>query len=210
MKHTIDELISIAYQYFPRGMLGDEPGYDRSQELEKQRTAVEQARAGYRVWRALLCKIEARFPEERFPGVSVQDLSMGLLAKSSDPDDRCFAAYLWLPTREAEEDSHNLLFRVSFVVPYYSISSSAVVYARTYYTKMEIGHGGLENKDSVEFSPDEVPFSTGVAEEIRNAFPEHEIMPAAVGNTIVPEIRVGGHFFGEATIFDALFSDHWR
>jgi hypothetical protein len=75
---------------------------------------------------------------------------------------------------------------------------------------MELGHGALENKDSAELSADEVPFSTGIAEEIRSAFPEHEIMPAAVGNTIVPEIRVGGHFFGEATIFDALFSDHWR
>jgi hypothetical protein len=210
MKHTTDELISIAYQYFPRGMLGDEPGYDQSQELERQRTAVARARAGYRVWRSLLRKIEERFPEERFPGVSVQDLSMGLLAESNEPEDRCFAAYLWLPTREAEEHSHNLLFRVSFVVPYYSINSSAVVHTGTYYTKMELGHGALENKDSAELSADEVPFSTGIAEEIRSAFPEHEIMPAAVGNTIVPEIRVGGHFFGEATIFDALFSDHWR
>lgn len=210
MKHTIDELISVAYQYFPRGMRGDEPGYDQSRELENQRAAAARARADYRIWRSTLRKIEERFPEERFAGVSVQDLSMGLLAETNDPDDRCFAAYLWLPICDAGEHSHNLLFRVSFVAPYYSINSSTVVYSSTYYTKMELGHDSLESKDSHDLSSAEVPFGTGIVEAIQIAFPGHELMPASVGSTIVPEIRVGGHFFGEATIFDALFSDHWR
>lgn len=210
MKHTIEQLKTAAYELFPKDMQGDEPGYAETLELKNQRRATAQARVSYAVWRSVLRALEEAYPEKQFPGVSVQDLSMGLLAEHGDADDRCFAANLWLPTRGADEHAHYILFRVSFVVPYFSIQSTSMKYTDMYYATMRLAPGAVRAHDSPVLSDDELPFGRKIEDAIRAAFPGYEAMSASVGNTIVPDIVVGGHFFGEATLFDALFSVHWR
>lgn len=210
MKHAIEQLMTAAYELFPKGMQGDEPGYADTPEVKNQRRVTAQARVSYTAWRSVLRALEETYPEAQFPGVSVQDLSMGLLAEHGDADDRCFAANLWLPTRDTEEHAHYILFRVSFVVPYFSIQSTSLKYTDLYYTTMRLAPGAVRAHDSPVLSPDELSFGLKIEEAIQGAFPGYEAMSATIGNTIVPDIVVGGHFFGEATLFDALFSVHWR
>ncbi|MFO0589883.1 MAG: hypothetical protein U0441_20245 [Polyangiaceae bacterium] len=210
MNHTIEQLMTAAYELFPKGMQGDEPGYADTPEVKNQRRATAKARASHAAWRSVLRALEETYPEKQFPGVSVQNLSMGLLAEHGDADDRCFAANLWLPTRGTDEHAHYILFRVSFVVPYFSIHSTSLKYTDVYFTTMRLAPGALRAYDSPMLSEDELPFGRKIDEAIRAAFPGYEAMSTSVGNTIVPDIVVGGHFFGEATLFDALFSVHWR
>src|SRR4051812_12233032 len=101
MKHTIEELTAIAYQYFPRGMWGHEPEYARTAEHRRQQEAHAAASAQYGVWRDMLRRIEARLPPDRSPDMYVQNLSLALQSPTVEASDRAYCAYLWLPVREA-------------------------------------------------------------------------------------------------------------
>lgn len=206
MNHTVQELIHIARRYFPP-MLAGEPGYDETPEARRRRIASAGARALYPTWTDMLRRIEARFPKDRHPAVLVQNLCMGFLAP--DPlDDRCFSARLGLPVREAVETGHDLTFRVSFVVPYYSIRSTSRVRSQAYYVRMGGGEN-VELRETYDLAPDELPYTAVLGEEIVAAFPGHERMPPEVGSTIVPGVQVGAQMPGAATLYDCLFSDAW-
>lgn len=193
MKHTTEQLIAIAHQYFPRGMEELAPDYDQTPEIQRQRVARMHASAHYDAYRTVLRRIE-----ERFPGVAVENRSYALQSPAGSGLDRCFDGLLDLPLRRSEERRHSLQFLISFVVPYYVIYSLHGV---------PCGPMTPKRARSFELSSDELPFAKAIAEEIEAAFPGHERMPEDIATTVVPEVTV--HPAALAMIIACLFSDDW-
>lgn len=234
MKHSIRELIATAHEYFPRGIARDDPRYEQTPEVLHQKAARVPVSAQYNRWRAMLQRLEARFPEDQFPGVDIQNNSLFLQGASvGTPWDRCFTGALGLPPRTPDETHHALEFLVSFVVPCYIVCSSCLVEDRAPFppirsrlffegdTCLVVPIGADEpdieppskkrfkRQARFDLSPDELPFAKAIAEEIEATFPGHEPIPPEVGLTVVPEVQAGNKLFGEATIFTCLFSDNW-
>jgi hypothetical protein len=58
-----------------------------------------------------------------------------------------------------------------------------------------------------DFAPEVQPFMTSITQEIETTY-GYEPMPPEVGRVIVPAVETGGRLFGEATLYDCLFSEH--
>lgn len=174
MNHTTQDLLDIARLYFPRISPSD-PGYDQTPEAQRQRDAYAKAIAQNATWKALLRGIEAQMPT----GVTVQNLSLFIGSPASWDLDRCFSAYVHLPSRR-------LTLRVSFVVPYFTIRD-------------EVG----------DVTGDEEPAAMAIEAAVPVFFPGYEAMPGHVGSVVVPGVQVGPREPGEATLFDCLFSHTW-
>lgn len=203
MQHSNKELIDIVYSYFPRGLQGDEPHYKQTPEYLRRMEVRIPASAKFRDWCAMLARLKARFPEG-LRDVGVQNGSPFLASPGAATLDRCFTGALWLPARTSRETHHELEFLVSFVVPYYVVYSSCMVpLAKPFGTR------DAEPQISFDYSPDEIPFTEAIKEEILRTFPDYEPMPPEVGKTIVPDVIGGGNLYGESTIYGCLFSDNW-
>jgi hypothetical protein len=207
MKHSTQELIATAYEYYPQEIPRGDPRYDQTPEVLRQREARVLAVARYKDWRPLLRRLMARFPEEQFPGVIVQNNSLELEAITSELMwNRCLAGFLWHPVHTSKESHLSLVFLVSFVVPYYTIYSERHVFNGQLTPK---GNPATNIKRSFDLSPEELPFAEAIEEEIRTTFPGHEPILPEVGLTVVPNVQAGNKWFGESTIFTCLFSDLW-
>lgn len=197
MKHTVPELLEIAYTYFPRVPQEEEratPEYQRRLEAHRRAGAGE----SYEAWRVMLRRLRVRLNEAENPDIEVRNQSTRLLAPDDAPLDRCYCGCVYLPSRRPEEVSHRVSFRVSFVVPYYYIYSIHQVTTP----------GDFEYRISFSFSEDEVPFAQAVEEEIRQSYPGHEPMGPDVGLIVVPDVATTYQQPGEATIYDCLFTDY--
>jgi hypothetical protein len=204
MKHTIPELIAIAYRYFPRGKRRSDPEYKHTPEFARQMEARVPASARFRDWRALLHRIQERFPPERFPDLNVENGSLFLQLPDASTIDRCFTGTITIPVHGLWEESAKIEFLVSFVVPYYTIYRSSL-----YYVEGLTGPQELEGRFSFDFTAEEAPLVEAIEQEIRADFPDHELMPPQVGTTLVPEVEGGNELYGRATIFGCLLSDEW-
>lgn len=204
MKHSVAELVDIAYQYFPRGMQGDEPGYNQTPEARRRIEARVGASARFGEWVGMLRRLEQRFAAFQAPELIVHNGSHFLASPGASHLDRCFTGAVSLPVRADWEEVHKVQFLVSFVVPYYTVYSIS-------FPRVAKPEGGLEPgpQISFDFSPDEVPFVKAIEEEVSRTFPGHEPMPPEVGKTIVPDVIGGGNLYGESTIYGCLFSDDW-
>jgi hypothetical protein len=206
MKHSTQELIATAYEYYPRGMPDGDPRYDQTPEVLRQKAARVPASARYEDWRIMLRRLSVRFPEEQFPGVMVDNLSLFLQVPTASDFDRCYTGEIWLPVRSVKEKHHDLEFLVSFVVPYYTIYSECQLFNGRLSPK---GKPDVDIEKSFALCPDELPFAKAIEEEIRTTFPDHEPILPEVGLTVVPNVQAGNKWFGESTIFTCLFSDRW-
>ena len=207
MKHSTEELIATAYEYYPQEIPRADPRYDQTPEVARQREARVRAIARYEDWRSMLRRLAARFPEEQFPGVIVQNNSLDLEDTTSGMLwDRCYVGYLWHPVHTSKESHLSLLFLISFVVPYYTIYSERHVFNGQLTPK---GKPSTTIKRSFNLSPDELPFATAIEEEIRTTFPGHEPILPEVGLTVVPDVQAGNKWFGESTLFTCLFAHFW-
>lgn len=205
MRHSTNEMIAIAHTYFPRGMRSDDPRYEHTPEVLRQRAVRAPVTGRYEEWRGMLQRLASRFPKETFPDLHVENDSLFLQAATAGtPWDRCFTGQIWLPVREEKERRHFLEFLVSFVVPYY------VTYSVSIRSPPDpaLMFGG-EHKRSFELSPDEVPFADAIAEEVNATFPGYDALPSEVGLTVVPDVQAGNRVFGDAPILTCLFSDKW-
>lgn len=203
MKHSVEELKAIAYQYFPRDLEGSDPAYERTEEYRRRQAARARASADYEVWSTMLDRVEARFPSELHPNVVVENLCYFLESPTAGPTDRCFSGALWLPTRGPDEKQHKLGFLVSFVVPYHVVYSNTLV-------SLQRPNAERDSERVIVFqtSPDEAPFARALAEEIEAAFPGYQPMRPEVGKVILPDIG-DLRELGKVTLFDCLFTDHW-
>lgn len=199
MKHTIEQLIDIAYLYFPRGVPSDDPRYKQAPEMQRQIEVRIQAADQYPAWRDMLRRLI-----KRFPGTYLENQCIGLQARTGDNFDRCFAGRLDLARQYPKQGFRYLGFFVSYVAPYYAIHQC---YPTTELNS-EGRRVGVRGFDFV-LADDAQHYAKIVAKEIEEAFPDHERMPAEVALTPVPEVAAGIHLYGEAVIFDCLFSDTW-
>jgi hypothetical protein len=228
MKVSTDRLVDLVYEYYPRGLLANDPQYTSSPQHQRLVAARKQAGADRAAWRGLLGRISQRFPESR-----LQDGSVHLPTGEMD------AAYLgtaYLPTAPGEVH-HTIEFRISFLVPCYMIYSSRIVEdapkkkdpnkvtARFFYDwtpeddladhppvrpGIELPEPATPTREirSFDFSPDELPYATAIAEDIE-AHWSHERMPPEVGKIVVPDVSTSSRLPGEATLYDCLMSDAW-
>jgi hypothetical protein len=203
MKHSVEELTSIAYRYFPRGLSGSDPAYEQSDEYRRRQAARADASAGYARWSAMLDRLAARFPAALHPSVMVENLCYFLQSPLAGPADRCFSGALWLPLRGPQEKQHKLGFLVSFVVPYYVVYSNRLV-------ALPQATAGRDSAREIGFllTPDEAPFARGLADEIEATFSGYLPMLPDVGKVILPDLD-DLREFGKVTLFDCLFTDHW-
>ena len=199
MKHTTEQLIAIAHEYFPRGMSYADPGYLETPEVQRQKAARLPASARFDEWRALLARLRARFPDS-----GVMNGSPFLQVALATLHDRCFDGRIDVPPRDEDEKQHYLEVYVSFVVPYFIICSRSI----TFPPDRSAMFGG-KHKATFELSADEEPFARAVAEEVAITFPKHEPIPAEVALTVVPDVETASRLLGTATILSCLFSDKW-
>lgn len=199
MKHSIEALLRESYRYYPRGEPFPAVGAKETPEYRNRQDAHDRASVDYPKWQALLQRIAERFPEEQYPGAGIEDRCVFLRAPGMTPWSRCFSGSLWLP-RELRQTERRVGFQVSFVTPYYMV-----------YVWHDVAeHACMSDQFSFEPLPEEMPYVEAVREEIEALYPEHELMPPAIGMTPVPGVIECGSGPGDrVTIYDCLFSDAW-
>jgi hypothetical protein len=205
MKHSVQELVDIAYSYFPRGVLPNDPRYQETPEFLRQKAARVPASERYGEWRALLQRIRTRIAEQHLPKVVVESECYFLQSPTAGANmDRCYTGVVALPVRSPTETHHSLMFFVSFVVPYYVLRSEGA-------TSLSApkGRAGVNLQYSFDLTPDELPYARILEEEIVVTFSGYEPIPPDVGMTIIPDVGVSSRWFGEATLFHCLFADKW-
>ena len=131
MKHSVADLRETVYQYYPRGLTMDDPGYTKTEAYCRLSAARRGAGVEKQKWNALLDRADARFPEH-----SPVNRSLHLLMGTMDA---AYSGYICLdvtppgparrPTRwwEHPPGPHTVGFLVSFICPYYVIYGSRYI-----------------------------------------------------------------------------------
>src|ERR1043165_1815192 len=107
MRKAVDQLLSIVYRFYPRGLQEYDPGY---QDSEAHRRLVEaRIRAGAEdsPWRTLLDRLHARHPD-----ALIQNGSLHLPRGGWDAG---YAGWWKLPERGPHEEHHKIGFLISFL-----------------------------------------------------------------------------------------------
>jgi hypothetical protein len=200
MRPIIDDLLAIAYRYYPRGVTEADSGFYDTQERERLIAARRYAGTEDRFerWRHMIYRLEGRFPD-----CYVMDRSLHL---ASGTWDACYSGWLTMPPRPGEDQRH-IGFLVSFLVPYYVVYTSRV----TFLDMNDPAHqeDWMQQKIAFTFAPDEESYARAFIAEIDATYPDHEPMPHEVGQLIVPQVVTSLRPIDTATLFDCLFSDEW-
>jgi hypothetical protein len=199
MKHSTDELFSIAYRYYPRGFPTDSPYYRETAEYRRLVEVRKRAGTGeeYEQWRRSLGRLKERL------GLDVENWSFHLAAGSCDA---CYSGKVVLPTLDPAIGSHELGILVSFLAPYFVVYSSRHFNLRHHPSGYKITTPDI----GLEFDAVETPYVRAIADWIETSYPGYESMPKEIGLIVIPEIDTGDRPFGEATVYDALFSAQWQ
>lgn len=193
MKHTAEQLVSLAHDYYPQD--AERTGAEREKGPEAQRRVEAHARAcgSFGAWVAMLGRLAEKFPEHRIenrsifrqsPGTSVYDLG--------------YSGSFGMPARGPDESYRYIGFIASIVVPYYAI-----------YDLARLASGDDYWRISFDFSEQDRLFVREIGSELESTFSGYSQLPEAVGKTIVPGVRTSVRRPGEATVYDCLFSDDW-
>jgi hypothetical protein len=189
MKHCVDELIELTYQFYPKGLWDHDPGYKTSAEYRRLLDARQGSVNQVIRFRALLNRLHMRFP-----ACSIAQ-RLYLIPQVMDA---CFPAKFILPTFKDDDGEHALVMLMSILAPYYALY-------RTLYFCNE-NDKAVRAPVSFELSVYEQPYGQAIAEEIETTF-GYERMPPEIGHVIVPGACVGNQQLGKATLFDCLFTD---
>ncbi|WP_437290103.1 hypothetical protein [Sorangium sp. So ce406] len=225
MKHSLDQLLDIVYQYYPRsaGITNDvdEELIRQTEEHARLVAARIQASKDER-WNSMLRRIG-----DRFPGM-LRNHSLHL---TSGGCDGCYSFTIDL--RKPTGDP--LWFQISFLAPYYIVHSSRTVeivkeprdsftvsfrgmlfiVSRSPADPWLISNPHHDSPRTVtatrryvafDLSPDEQPCADWIAHEIEATF-GCERMPPEVGTVLVPDVTTGVRLPGEVRLYDCLFSD---
>ncbi|CAN96295.1 hypothetical protein predicted by Glimmer/Critica [Sorangium cellulosum So ce56] len=227
MKHNVDGLLDIVYQYYPRGVgIMDDGDIDvqRCAETEEHDRLVRariEASKGDR-WRGLRRRIQDGFPG-RFMNHSLHLPAGGC--------DACYSFSIDMP----ESTGRTLWFHVSFLVPYYIVHSSRTIdivkQTRDSFSVKFLGLHFIVPRspfdprfvarpdDGQKFAiitkkyatfdllPDEQPCAEWISGDIEATF-GCERMPPEIGTVLVPDVMAGLRLPGEARIYDCLFTDY--
>jgi hypothetical protein len=226
MKHTLEELLNIVYQYYPRDLGGDGPLEARQREETEEHARLVTARrraAEDERWRTLQHRISERFPE-----VSLMNHSLHLPAGGHDG---CYSFALFLPNAT---HGRTLWFHISFLAPYYVTHSwylaetvkkganfGVTLHDVFFMLKRDdVGPGLVLDPQellsrsvtvkraqlSFDLSADELPYAQWIAREIEETF-GCEPMPPELGTVLVPDVSLSRRAPEGARLYDCLFSD---
>ena len=223
IRHSVDGLLDIVYQHYPRQIARDDPRYEETSEYHLLSAARRRAGADQETWREMLRRLKGQFPSN-----TVQNLSLHL---PTGAHDAAYVGQMYLPASPGES-YHILSFMVSFLVPYYLVHSSRLIEdpenkeAPGQVTRFQITIPWDEEADApgashvedwqppkttrrvvcFDFSPEEQTYATWIARDIEATW-GYERMPPAVGKVIVPDVATNLHGLGEASLYDCLFID---
>jgi hypothetical protein len=129
MKHSVAELLETVYQYYPRGLTTDDPGYRETDTFRRLSDARRRAGVDRAAWSAFLGRASARFPQYTLVNRSLH-LQMGTM-------DAGYSGRIILDVTPQPVPRPNLLpdpdrpswerlpgpptvgFMISFICPYY-------------------------------------------------------------------------------------------
>lgn len=183
VKHSLQELIQLAYHFHPRGIPIQSPAYKRSKEYKRRLEACRKAADFYAAWLAMIRRLAAFFPQYR-----VYNHAMYLLSPGWDIPE--FAGLIELAAEPGKQNPV-IEFRVSVLVPYYKLFRKDVV---------------DENQSRKCFAllGEEAAVAARIAHEIEATFEGYEALPPDVGNTIVPDLILPELPLDHATLYDCL------
>ena len=205
MKHTLNDLLSIVYRFYRHAKSYDDLGPDEERLMafrDTEALIAARRQAGskepYEQWQAMLDRLCVCFP-----GRGSRNHSIHLPTGSFDA---CYIGRIDLPPLVGE-NSRELGFLVSFLVPYYVVYTSRITHLDPYDPANE--WQSIRQQISFTFAADEEPYVREIVREIEATYSGYEPMPPEVGNVIVPDVFVTNQCLGEGTLFHCLFTDAW-
>ncbi len=188
MKHTIDQLIAIAYQYHPVDTWDESPAYWVSPEHQRKRAAIDASKELDPKWHSLMDRLKSTFQDCDF-----EDRTHLRVVPSSI--DACYYGRLLLPP--SPNGLHHIVVGLaSVLVPYYFL-----------FCKTTLPDGSTASR--IRYMPMviEEPYFRGFAAEIEAAFGYERMLPE-VGLAIAPRVIAFNQVFGTARLYHCLFTDH--
>lgn len=219
MKHSLNELLDLAYQYYSRD-IGDSPVKETAEHARL--VAARQKAVTDKRWPAMLHRIS-----ERFPGM-LTNQSLHLPTGSLD------ACYSFTISSPEAHNHQSLWFSISFLAPYYISYSSRLIDTATQIEGFSVTvHGmqfyipqhalgpkfmsnlGSETPKSATIKREEISFDLSTDEQLHAAWITQDIeaafgcerMSAEIGTVLVPDVKTNLRILGEARLFDCLFTD---
>ena len=237
MKHSVAELMDVVYSYYPRGLLTNDPRYNESQEYRRLVDARRQAGAHNAPWNDFLGRLCARFPGNvvqnrslHLPTGGWDACYSGRIDLPTSPGEYHHTVgfmvsflipyYVIYSSRIVDDLAEIDRIKARRAKPPRHVGVSVPNVPDT----MFILPAGLvkpefidppppiearRNDINFDFSPDEQPFAAWLAHDIEATWPGHERMPPEIGNVSVSGVASKFGNFGEARLYDCLFSDDW-
>lgn len=195
MKHNLDELLNIVFHYYPRNMAVCGPDYYATTEYRRLVDARKQAGTPNNAWQRLLARLYARFLDR------ITNRSLHLPGGDFDA---CYWLTLECSGIVDDGELHDIGMAMSFLAPYYVI----------YSTRKIDPNGSVPTHTrplhSFDLYEDEKMDAQIMLDEMHALFPDHEPMPAEVGNIIVPDVTACDRWPGTTTLYHCFFTDGWQ
>ncbi len=186
---TPEELIEIAYRYFPAGMSEDDPRFLTSPEQQRLAAARRAADEDRGTWDAILASLRALLQSS-----IVDDWSFVIKAGH----DACYTARIMPPDVASSSKHDDVVVMVSFVAPIYFIYSS--INRRV--------SGGRSPRILLPSWTRRTHEKYAKAEEIVRNATGYSRPAASTLFRILPDIDYGNRWFGRVRLVDCLFSAH--
>jgi|GEM_PF-5027897 hypothetical protein len=173
-----NDLINLAYTFYPKGVYGLDEDYNKTKEIFKLRNHCKSViESKYEIWIEILRKIESRFKGS----MNVFDTTNFFISK---PSFSCELIY-------STDDKKVILeiFR-SFLIPYFYISEN------TYYENSLINHtiNSFTN------------FPTFISESVKLIAHESTLIPSELLCKVVPNVSFDTIGFGDFVLQHAFFN----
>jgi hypothetical protein len=219
MKHSLDELLGIAYRYYPRETVATDAGKE-TEEHTRLVVARRQAARDER-WHSMLKRISQQFPN------AVTNRSLHL---PTGEFDACYSFTVCLSEATAYP---TLWFRVSFLAPYYIVYSyrstdviaepegfNVLFCGMLFYIPRRAVGTDLSSPDNeimrravmqrteivFDLTSDERTVALPISRDIESTF-GCEPMPPEVGAVLVPGVTTNARALGKTRLYDCFFSD---
>lgn len=233
MKHSVEELFAVVYRYYARGVSDADPNRVQTEENRRLVDARRQAGIECNRWLDMLERLRAQSPEQGISNLSVHLVTggsdacySGSLSLPDYTDDSwhtiefrvsflvpyyiVFSSCAVEDLEEIERIKAHLASPKDTVSLYFGdtmfVLPSAMVKPEFRKPPSPPKFRPRRWDISFDFSPDEQPYALQIAREIEATW-SYERMPPEVGKVVVPDVETNARRFGEATLYDCLFSD---
>lgn len=232
MKQSFQQIIDTIYRYYSRAGSEEAPDLPRPEQNERLVNARREAGAECSRWLGMLQRLGSLFPESGISNLSIHLKTgqsdacySGSLSLPNKPGERWHTLefkvsllgpyYIIYSSRGIDDLEETERIRALAAA-----SPSAAVFVddtmfilpagmvRPEFREAEAPIPIPRQEIAFEFSPDEQPYASAIAQEIEATW-DYEPMPPDVGKMLVPDVVTDGRRPGEATLYDCLFSEVW-